>query len=221
MIGWVITCSILLFLLILLLAPVSVRFSYQSQKIKASAHYLFVKIDFSPEAMAKRAEKKAGRAVEAEYKKQKKEEGAPAKEKKAAADTLKTIWSLVKASTSGLNILRRHLVFYKISAAIAVGGDDARITAETYGKLCLLIANSLAVLGTIFVVKEPKIAIRPDFFLEKTDFRVSLRARISPLLVLAAALNFLCRFLIVTITNKRKRKKIKGGIQHEPTTSCQ
>lgn len=213
--------SILLFLLLLLLSPVVLRFSYHDGAARVSAQYLFILFDFSPEAAAERAEQKAKRAVKDEYKKQKKEGKAKAKKTEAASDTVKTVWALLKASRRALNILRRHLVFYKIRLNITVGGEDAHDIATAYGNMCALVSNGLSVLDSLFVVREPEVSIQADFLAPKTVYEARFRLRISPLFVVSAALVLLLRFIKVRNENKIKREKVKGGKHHEPANTHQ
>lgn len=211
---------VLLFLGILLFAPVSLRFAYENKKMRATVHYLFIRLNFSPEALTKRAEKKAVREVKEEYKEKEKKEKPP----KAARDTAKTVWELIKSSKKGFRILRKHLIFYKIKIRILAGGEDAAETAILYGRLCALIANGISLLGVLFAVREPEIAIAPDFLSGKSVYDLRFRVRISPWYVLRALLYIVVRFLKITggaQKNKKKREKNKGGKHHEPTASCQ
>lgn len=217
----IVTGSILLFFAVILFSPVILRFRYKDGRLDASVRYLILLIDFSPEKLAKRAERKAARAVKKEYKKQEEEEEGGLKAEKAAADTVKTVWSLLKASKKSLNIIRRHLVFYKIRAAVVAGGEDAHKAGTNYAVYCTLIPNLISLLDALFVVREPRISILPDFLLEKTSLDIAFRVRISPWYVLSATLNILIKFLKVINADKKKRKKVKGGKRHEPTASYQ
>lgn len=206
---------IILFFAVLLLSPVILRFSCKGGKLGAKVQYIFFIIDFSPEELAKRAEKKAGKVVKEEYKKQEAEEGTPQKKQKAASDTVKTIWSLLKASKKGLNTIRKHLIFYKIKATVIVGGGDAAAIAKNYAAYCTIAANGLSVLDSLFVVREPDIYIQPDFLREKTLFEFEFRMKIRPWFPLSAGIEILLKFLKSMRENKQKREKIKGGKNNE------
>lgn len=204
---------IILFFAILLFSPVILRFSYKDGKMRAKVQYVLIIIDFSPEKLAKRAAKRAEKATKEEYKKQKAEEeteGAVKKEK-AASDTVKTVWSLVKASKHALDTIRRHLVIYKIKSSIVAGGGDAAQTAQNYAMYCTLVSNGLGVLDSLFVVKEPQISIRPDFLREKTCAEIAFRIRIAPWYLLCAGIDIGIKFLKVIQKNKTKRQEVKGG----------
>lgn len=209
---------ILLFFAILLLSPVILRFAYQGEKVSAKLQYLFLVIDFSPEKVAKRAEKKAKKAVKQEYKKQKTEEPEepPIKKKeRAALDTVKTVWSYVKASQRAWDILRKHVVFCKIKATVIVGGGDAAKIAQDYATYCTAAANGLSALDTLFAVREPDIFIQPDFVREQTVHDLKFQVRISPLYPVWAGISALLGILKVMRQNKQKREKTKGGKKHE------
>lgn len=210
-----VTGCILLLFTVLLFSPVILRFSYKDGKTSAKVQYLFFIIDFSPEKLASRTEKKAKKTVKEEYKKQKAEEETPQKKTKAASDTVKTVLSLIKASKKALDTIRNHLVFYKIKSVVIVGGRDAAVIAQNYAKYCTIAANGLSVLDSIFVVKEPDIYIQPDFLREKTFLELAFKMRISPWFPLSAAIGLLFEFLKVTRKNKQKREKIKGGKNNE------
>lgn len=206
---------IILFFAVLLLSPLILLFSYRDGKLAAKVRYLFFVIDFSPEKLAKRTEKRAEKAVKEEYKKQKAEEETPRKKPKAASDTVKTVWSLLKASKKALDMIRRHLIFYKIKAIVIVGGGDAARIAQDYALYCTLAANGLSVLDTLFVVKEPDIYISPDFLRERTLLELSSRLKIRPWFLILAGTELLIEFIKVMRKNKQKRERIKGGKTNE------
>ncbi len=219
----IVIAAILLFFAILLFSPIVLRIYYTGGELQeACVRYFFVKIDFSPKALAKRAEKKAKHAVKDEFKKQKKHEPAeaePKKEKRALEDTIKTVWSMVKACKQGLDTLRNHIIFYKVKSTVLVGGDDAHKIALNYPRYCVLASSIIDVIALLFVLKTPKIHIEPSFLLEKTQVDISFRMRIAPWFVLVAAVQIGVNIIKVLNKNKRKRKKVKGGKRHEPATS--
>lgn len=217
----IVTGSIILLFAVLLLSPVVVTLYYKDGDFGARIRYLLFYMSFSPTAVAKRAEKKAARATKKEFEKQAEEEETPQKEKKALADTVKTVWSYVKASKKGLDTLRRNLIFYKIRVNAVIAQEDAHQTAIMYGRVCTLVSTGLGVLSAIFPVREPIISIMPDFVSENTRADISLKIRISPLFIIVAAVQTLVRIIKVQKENKRKRQRVKGGKRNEPTKAYQ
>ena len=219
----IVIASILLFLLLLLLAPVSIRFSCCKGDIGLKLCYLFLRFDLSPEALAKKAERKAAKGVKKEYRAQKKEADTKADKLKGAGDTVKTVVSLLRASKGGLNLVRHNLVIYKLRLRIVVAREDAHQTAVAYGLVSTATAVALSIVGELFVLRPGNVHVSPDFTKDKSEYTVSVRARLQPLIVLIAAVKIALAYLKVVGQNKRARvrKKSKGGHLHESATSHQ
>jgi len=213
----IISGSIVLFFAVLLFSPVRLYFAYRDNKIIASVRYLFLKINILGEKLEEDPEKKAKRKTRKEAKKEKtKEDSEDAKKKTNSIETLKTVWEIVK-TCKRIHTLRRHLIFYKISVTIIVGGDEAMKIATGYATIRALVENGLSLLDTLFVVKKPKVKIGPDFMLGKTAADISFRMKMAPFYVLAAGLQILIKIVKRILKNKMKQKK--GGKQNEPTAA--
>lgn len=225
MTAWIVTGSILLFFVILLFSPIIISAGYHSGVITANVRYLVIKLDFSPETLAKRPGKKSKKKAAKEVKAQEAETSP--KEDKAAKNTLETIRELLTASRKSMDIIRHHLIFYKIRVIAVAGGEDAHKTGNAYATYCILIPSVISLLDALFVVREPEVlAIRPDFLKEKPEFDISLKVRIAPWFLLAAALVIVIRIIKINLAKPKRRKrkvkvvkKVKGGKKHEPTAS--
>ena len=220
--GLVITVCIVLFFAVLLFSPVRLRLAYHDGKITASVHYLFFKINLSREKSeadirkeAKRKEKhEAGKSKKTAKKKD--EDEIKRKRISGNIESVKTIWGILKACKK-IDTIRRRIIFYKIDAAIVVGGSDAMKTATNYGAACALSANIISLLSALFTVKKPNVKIRPDFILDKTAAYISFRVRMTPFYVFAAGFSVIYEIVKKILKNKIKRKK--DGKQNEPKTA--
>lgn len=188
---------IVLFLLLIFLAPVSAQVSQRRGQLAVQLHYFFFRIQLFPFKPKKEARKKAKRKPEA------------AKEKKKTDITAALIWELVKTSRRGLRILRRHIVFSNVQIYISVGGEDARETALNQAKYAAAVAAMLDVIGLLFVLKPPRVGILPDFTSSETRYDLSFRAGIRPFFALMAGSNILIRFFRL-----KRRSEPLSPVQH-------
>jgi hypothetical protein len=206
--------AILAFLLLLLLSPAVLSFSYDDELLKVKLRYLLFSMDLSPEALARRAARKKPAA--------KKEPKPPKPDEKAKKKTKLTfgdIWALLKASRRALNTIRLNLVFYKIRVTVVAGGPDAHAVGEKYAAYSVIIPRLIGLLDLMFTAVDSQVLVMPNFLREKSYWNVAFKARIAPMAVLAAGWHMLLQFLRTSIRNKQKREKIKGGKRHEPTAS--
>lgn len=201
-------------LVLLLLFPVSVGFDYGDGGPRAGLRYLFFRFDLFPAETAARAEKKAKRAQKKE--KRKKEEAKP-KGPGAGLDTAKTVWSLLRDSGRGLNLVRKNIVVSDCRILISVGGGDAHQAAERYGRLCAALFPALGALGRYVTLREPALYIAPNFLSAETVAEISFRLRVTPLIVLVAAADIFIKFVKSVTANKRKRQKAKGRGRNSKT----
>jgi hypothetical protein len=196
-----------------LFSPASLSFNYEDGKLGLRARYLFLSFD-----LLKQRPEKPQKPEKPKQKEKKAKEKKP-EEKREPGETAALVYELILASRHALNILRRHLIFYKIKVTAVVGGPDAHKTGDRYAAFCVVIPNVLSLLDSIFSAKEPQLLIMPNFMSEKTYWRVAFKVRIAPAHVLSAALFMLARFIKAVLSSRQKRKKAKGGKKHEPTIS--
>ena len=202
---------------LLIFCPVVVKIEFR-EKLKIKAGYLFpiIPIPTGAEADPEKAAKKEAKKAKREEKKRLKEEKRRLKyEKKhpdAAAeeeqtrpekkenvftkilkeDGVKGIIELIKELArivGGLvNKITDHLTISKFDLDIAVSSEDAAKTATTYSYICTAVYPSVSFISEHVRKCRHKIRIAPVFTREKTQFRLVLKARISPFFVLSAAL---------------------------------
>jgi hypothetical protein len=215
LLGWTIAAGAVALLLLLLLSPAVLSFHYDDGLLKVKLRYLLFGMDLSPEALAKKAKKKAEKP-EAKKKRKPEEKEKP---KKKAAVTFSDIWALFKASRRAVNVIRWNLVFYKIKVSVVVGGADAQTIGEKYAAYGLVIPRLVGLLDLVFTAVDPQVLVMPNFLREQSYWDVAFKARIAPWHVLTAARHMFVQFLRILLKNKKKREKIKGGKRHEPTAS--
>jgi hypothetical protein len=211
--------AVLALLLVLLLSPAVLSFHYEDERLALKLRYLLFSVDLSPEALDKKAERKARRKPKAKKgPKPPKPEGKE-KPKKKTAVTFGDIWALFKASRRAVNVIRWNLVFYRIRVTVAVGGPDAQTIGEKYAAYGIIIPRLIGLLDLVFTAVDPQVLVMPNFLREQSYWDVAFKARIAPWHVLAAVRHMLVQFLRMSYRNKQKREKIKGGKRHEPTAS--
>lgn len=169
-----------LVLLVLLLAPASVRLYCDEENMQLRVRYLFFSLN--PLSQKEKPEKERPEKV----KKKKKKKKAPEEKEAAAKESLQAVWSLLKSSRRALRWIRKHLVFRGVKVFVSVGGEDAHQAAQSYGRLAAALFPALGAASQIFVIKEPVVYIAPDFLSDKTRYEISFRASIRPLFVFVA-----------------------------------
>lgn len=224
MTAFIIIGCILLFISVLLLAPVSVRAELKTHKYRLRVSYLFAFYTISPEANERREIRSMKKAAKKEKKpkppeqkeKEKKEPG-----KASAKGIWEIVWTLLRSSRKSVDIIRRHFIIVKPRINLAVSRSDAHKTAIAYGQVCVFTSVLLALLGEVFVLRDPRACIMPDFTGGRTRYDISFRAQIRPLFVLAAVLRVAATIfrLYMAIQGNTKQKNNKGGHQHESATS--
>jgi hypothetical protein len=202
--------GLLALLLLLLLIPVSVAADYRDGGLTAYARYGILKVKIFPRKA--KAEKKRG-----VKKKPRKEAVEERIDSAALMKRLKAVWALLKATPSGLRIIRKGLTVPRLVILLSVGGEDAHKAAENYGRTAAVFYPALRVLCGTVNVKDPVVYMAPNFISGETVCEVSLRARILPITVLAAGIAIVARYIKSISEGRRKHihKVDKGGISNE------
>ncbi len=229
--GWLIAGGILLFILILLAIPVVIWFDY-GEALHIRVKYLFFTLYQLPAKPKKRKKKK--KKVKKNSTAAKKTEvpaavqeappqlsEAPAAEKKGGSKpkkkekdpkkpTLSEILELVKVAVDSLSKplkkLCRRIKICDFDLKMICGGDDAAKAALNFGRMNLLVTNSLGWIGSAFTLKKPHIDINVDFQSEETVTECSFKVKLSALAALAFAFTFLGRLIVRAL----RSEKVKG-----------
>lgn len=211
MTGWIIGCSILLLILLLMISPVylSVRLGEQN---KVAAGYLFLRFSLYPRKpkKAKKEKQKKPAQPKPEKKQQSKEEAAS-----TAKDSIGMLLDLAKASASPVFHLLRRTYLVNLDLRIEVGGEDAAEIALDTAKYRAAVACFVALFRNLRLLKFLRhAAVNPNFLKEKTEYRVRfcIMIRLGTILyaVLAAGIGFL----------KRKIKGAAGDVSLQEANSA-
>lgn len=200
---WIIL-GVLLFLLTLLLIPVTLQAGMQP--IGRRGHlvlgYAFLRFDLE-KWIAKPKKEKNKKPAE---KKDKSGEKAKEAEPEGTADkiaqfrhTAQTVLDLIRSAAPPAAMVLRHVSVRQLQVSITVLKEDAQQTAVEYGKLCAFCGGALAVLQNVLKVKRTAVKITPDFSRdgeqEKSEVYARVMVSLLPLFALAGGLWALIRFL--------------------------
>lgn len=187
MIGKIILWILLAFLAVLVLAlliPVKVRFSYDQGDLALAVRYGPVKIRLFPPKEEEKKEKppKKKKEGEKEGKKEKKEK--PPKEKKKGKinsdQILYALETLPPILGRALRRTGRSIHIRPLKAHVLVAGLDPADTALLYGRLEAAVCGGLPVLKRVMRVKEEDIRLYLDFSGERMDAIVDVGVTLRP-----------------------------------------
>ena len=237
--GWIIVGAIFVFLMILLMTSVKVRFEY-SDGLRLKINWLFitpVRIPAKPRKRkrrkktrksAKRAaktEKTAAVSDNAEAAKDNSgektaqsdgntlNEQKPAPEKKKLNIGLGDIWEIVRLVWDSLGKPLKRLLratrFYGFSLRIVCGGGDAAKAAMNYGRISAAAGMAQAFLESHFTMVKAEYDVNVDFLSEKTKAECVFTAKLTPMAVIAFGFWVLGR----AVKNYLRRDKAKIAIK--------
>jgi len=212
---------IFLLLLLLVCIPVRLHIAYSGQTFRLHLYLLFLRFDLSPDKLLQKLEQR-GEKPQKKKKEKKAEPGTEAaeedepkkKKKKLGMEDIKPLWL---ASRRALNLVRRHFILYQVRVNAAISRPDAHQTALAYAKTSAFLSVLLSILGELFVLKPARVHVSPDFTKDKSNWDISLRLRIRPVFVLAAAVCLLAGIIKAMRRAPAARVKTnrKGGQTHE------
>jgi len=185
-----IVLAVLLFILLLLLCPLSVKIEIGEQ-YKAYVGYLFIKYD-----LLKERDKQ---------KKQKKQE-KPQKEKpkpESVTKTLKSFSELLDIFAKDAAKLLKKLVLNRLKLTLGVGGEDAAVTALEFGAINAAVYPLVGLISSQIKIKKTDINIYPRYNLE-WEIYLNIKISILPIFVLS----YLNKVILRIIS-----KKVKEGAQ--------
>ena len=185
MIPLIIVLSVLAFIVLLLLIPISVHIKYDGD--------FFVKLKiagikaFEAEPKEDIKEPSPDTENDKKVKKQTQKSFDKLKEKHGFAGAVKEIFEFVKAVISRLKGELKHIAIRKLCLDIKVASGDAATTATSYGAVCAAVYPVLTFIDGIANVKMKNINILSDFNSDNSDFGFSviIKARILFLIIMA------------------------------------
>ncbi len=213
MIALIVVGSILLLFLILLLCPVTFAARYDSEEFSAKLRYLFVSISLAPSPPA---------AEEPEPKPK-----PPEKKKKPEKKLANRVRGIIKAWGLGgiLSFLKElagiavgsgkrlfsHLLIARMTFSLRIGGGDAAVIAEQYGRACAVVYPAFAVLAGNTKCRRHHVWVAPDFTSEQTQVSFAVKLGIRPLFVLTTAVGFGFRALRLYLRRRPKSSPDKDA----------
>ena len=185
MIPLIMVLSVLAFIVLLLLIPISVHIKYDGD--------FFVKLKiagikaFEAEPKEDIKEPSPDTENDKKVKKQTQKSFDKLKEKHGFAGAVKEIFEFVKAVISRLKGELKHIAIRKLCLDIKVASGDAATTATSYGAVCAAVYPVLTFIDGIANVKMKNINILSDFNSDNSDFGFSviIKARILFLIIMA------------------------------------
>lgn len=186
MTAFIIILSILLFLVLLLLLPVSLYIGFDGDFI-AKIKILGIKIyELKPQDSKKKSEKsdKKNRDETVDHQDNFFEK---LKKKHGFSGALKEILAFIKALLSRLKKQMRHIAVRRLCLDIRVASPDAAQTAIEYGAVCSAVYPILSLIDSTANVKMKQINVYADFNSDKPvfGFSVIIRAKIIFLIIMA------------------------------------
>lgn len=209
-----ILAGIAAFILLLLLLPLHVRFSYKESPA-VFLRILFIKLRVFPQD-EKKAQKKEEKKARKEQKHGRGKEKGQAQEKsrnplallyqqEGLSGFLHILSSFAKTSKeiAGRLAKRVQITVYEVSVLIA-GGDSAAI-AVNYGRVSAAVFSASAILLKHAEKAHAHVEVTPDFLGEKSRIACEIAIKVKIIWLVAAAAKAFCRLL------KFQFRRARGG----------
>jgi|GEM_PF-5072493 len=188
MLGLYILIGVLLFLLLLILCPISLTAEYKDEKARVVLRYFFLRFVLVPQK-----EKKDG--------KEKKTKEKPDKEK-STKDTLQTLKDTAEPLLDGAKKLLSHVSIPLLRLHVAVGGDDAAKTAVECGAISAGAYTTVGLIAALTKTRRTDISILPQYNGEwNVEFYIKLRILV---IFVITSLNGVIIQLIRNTINQKK-----------------
>ena len=196
-------------LLLLLCLPVSLLVDWDGE-IRLWVSYLFLKVRINqPKRDAGKLEENEEQEEKKELKKKEKKTGS---EPQALTDTIEMTLDLIRSATGGVRMLWRNLRVRGLELHMIVAKGDAAGTALEYGRMNAYLHGAYATLRSLVNIDRAVLDLRPDFLSDRGSFTLRFRVRVTPLVVLAAAVRVAASFLWKMAV---RGAQSGGGIQQE------
>lgn len=225
----------MLFLVLILAAPVVISFEY-GRSIRLRVRYVFITLyRFPPKPKRSARSKKrkqtsaeAGEENAAAQENPSQQEAASAqaappsddsvkaakkpkqkKQKNPKVPTLSELFELIRVLVDSLckplKKLLRRIEIRDFDIHVLCGGEDAAKAALKFGAVNLAVGNALGFLGSFFTLKQPHVDINVDFQSEKTEAELSCTVKMCMMIFLMFLFTFLGR-LIARVLRSEKAK---------------
>lgn len=188
-----IIAGILLFLLILLLIPVSADLSYFDRLI-VKVRYGGIKVFDSGKPKKEKPAKPAKARAEKEGKKKSEKQNFISRifKEKGTVGGIRFCFAVIKSALSRIIRVIRKIKIKKLALNITVASDDAATTAVSYGAVCAAVFPVIALIkeNTKIGVEEVNVSTDFDKLSPEISAAVSLRTRLIYAVIAAVSMVF-------------------------------
>lgn len=184
-----IIASVTIFLIILLLFPIRVKIIYH-EKILIKAYYLFFNLRIPSN------KKKAKKKPKIEEQAKKERDNPPINE----------ILKMIKSLIQKFPLLLRHISVEPFVLKLGIIGEDAAVTAISYGAACTGIYPTIAFINNKIKIKKLDINIYADYNSDKPTFEFLAVFKCKPIFILTVAIITVINYFIENLKNKKINK---------------
>lgn len=190
--------GILALIILLLLIPLYVRASYDSDLL-VKVRYTFVSITVYPRpekpVKPQKEEKiiKKGKMKKAE--KTKLSEIEQMLHEEGVAAVAEYLVELAKLTGTAFRKVLAAITIDSLKLKIRVVSEDASSTAVEYGRVCAAVYPAEGILENVMHVKHRSLDIKPDFLGREGEVKGDLRLHVIPLRILCIAIQFFIGYI--------------------------
>lgn len=165
---------VVLFLLILLLAPVTVQMAFK-EEFGFKASLFGVTVYKTTPKKPEKSQSKSDKTAESKEDNVAKGMWSRLKSKKGFFGAIKELMAFLKDCLSHIKPLLRYIKIRNINLSLVYGSGDAAETAIRYGEICTAVYPVLALLDTAKNIKFKHIDVKSEFTAQKAEFEFSLK----------------------------------------------
>ena len=220
-VGWIITGSILLVILLLLISWVTIIVDYDGDIFIRVKYFGLITVYRKPgkekaPKKAKKRSKKKGSSDEADEsdenggKGKKKKKKKPKKPMPSFDELMELLRMVLDSLGKPLKKVLKRISFSHMSFDAVCGGEDAARAAINYGAMNIALGSVLNLIDQFFTLKAPDdLHIGVDFYQEKTVIKVYVEIRTTVGAALAFVFTLLGRLIKNYLSRKLARRAIK------------
>ena len=186
---WIIL-GIFAFLFLLLLCPITLTASYETQ-LEAKLRFLFFSYRLAPKKEKK--PKKNGKA-------KKQEEGSPAVQESKLKRLMKELAQLL---TEAVKDFLRHANVKELELRLTAAGEDAADTAVKYGYACSVVYPVVSMITALSGCKNYKVSVIPGFREKESSVFCYIKIRFGPIFLVASGFKALHKYFKLVLNQKK------------------
>lgn len=155
-------------------------------------------------ALKKREKQKAKKEKKREKLRKKREK---LRKKEELREKIALVKRLIASSGKGLKRILKGIRFKGLYLKLDIADEDAAKCAIKYGKIGAAVYDGLSFLRTFFTVTVEKIELNCRYYTDKSDCTARGTITLRPATAINAALGIGMRFLILTIKERKQKRK--------------